>query len=245
MKTAENYVQIKERLEAATKFLDAQTTTLEKFNSARKLIKGINPGMDKTLDKISDTIDEIQKLQKGDIIELSLEKLPESTEEEKKRKKKILLLIKYWKQLYEEIARAKKEFGKEKNKPHQDNLSHSAKLLSSAKGPFGILTIAAIIIVGSLMLINSKQKAKQIPSNPVSLTGSPAPSVIKIQGIIVNGKKIPLSELVVLRGQECDKENHYHAKDHTAAKSLDGIVIADPGGCGFGKVKDVQVVDIQ
>ena len=67
--------------------------------------------------------------------------------------------------------------------------------------------------------------------------------------IVFNGKQIPLTELTTGQGPEClngsNETPHYHAKDHTSAQALDGSTVSDPGGCGFGKVKEVQVIEVE
>lgn len=42
-------------------------------------------------------------------------------------------------------------------------------------------------------------------------------------------------------GPECDKEAHYHAIQGGEAQTLDGKMVKDPGGCGYGKVKDTPI----
>ncbi len=69
----------------------------------------------------------------------------------------------------------------------------------------------------------------------------------KIKVIIVNGKKVPLAQVHIGQGPECDSETkqyaHYHANTGSAT-ALDGTVLTDPGGCGFGKVKDIPVEEV-
>lgn len=225
--------QIK-RVEAAQKLLTDGATTIEKFESIRTLLQGMNPQIDKILGSCSNVLSKIKKMQEGDIIELSAETLPEETEEEKKRKKTLLLFIRYYKQLESEVERITKEF---KNVNHgADKIKTTGKIFSLAKGPFGIITIVAIIIAGFIVFNSSN---KSIPPQSIQIPNKP-----KIKAIEFNGKRIALTKLIVGTGQDCDSP-HYHAKDHTAVKALDGTVIADPGGCGFGKIKEVKVIELE
>ncbi len=70
----------------------------------------------------------------------------------------------------------------------------------------------------------------------------------KIKVIVVRGKKVPLSQVHVGKGPECDSEAnqipHYHA-NLSSVTALDGTVIPDPGGCGYGKVQQVPVEEVE
>lgn len=70
----------------------------------------------------------------------------------------------------------------------------------------------------------------------------------KIKVIVVNGKKVPLDQVHVGKGPECDSETkqypHYHANSEKVT-ALDGTVIVDPNGCGYGKVKDIPVEEVE
>ena len=65
--------------------------------------------------------------------------------------------------------------------------------------------------------------------------------------IIVRGKKVPLAQVHVGTGPECDSEAnqipHYHANAGSVT-ALDGAVLSDPGGCGYGKVRDIPVEEV-
>jgi len=65
-----------------------------------------------------------------------------------------------------------------------------------------------------------------------------------IKVIIVNGRKIPLEQVHIGQGPECDELAHYHA-NKASVTALDGTKLTDPGGCGYGKVKDIPVEDAQ
>lgn len=102
-----NSQEVKKRIEAAYTLLSEETTTREKFESIRTLIKGINPQLDKQLARVSGALADVEKLQKGQVIELSAEHLPDRTEEDKRRKRALILLIKSWRQLHSEVERVK------------------------------------------------------------------------------------------------------------------------------------------
>lgn len=233
---------IKTRILAANKLLTEETTTREKFEAIRALIKGINPRLDKTLEASSKALSDLEKVQKGDFVQLSAEALPEETEEEKKRKRAILLFIKSWKDLQSEVERVRMELGKEGQTP-AEQVSSMARIISLVKGPFGIITIAAVVIVGvSLFLSSPKNLPSRVsPTQTPSVQKSPKP---KIQVIEFQGKKIPLSEIEERSGPDCDSP-HYHAKDHTAAKALDGSTVSDPGACGFGRVRETIIKEVE
>lgn len=230
----------RKRIEAAYKILDQDSTSFEKFESARSLIQGINPHLDKLLESCSKELSKLQKLQKGEVIELSAEQLPEETEEEKKRKRILLLFIKNYKALRSEVKRMQKELENPEDKTSKEQWDTVSRIVAFAKGPFGIITAIAIIIV--ITVINRPQDKPQF-QHPVII----APTKTKTKVIVFNGKKIALSELIIGQGAECltDREQalHYHAKDHTMATALDGSKVLDPGGCGFGKVKETSVIE--
>lgn len=227
-------------MRAAHKLLLEESTTHEKFEAIRTLIKGINPEIDAKLQETSQAMADYEKLHRGEIIELSAEKLPEETEEQKKRKKALLFLIRSWKQLQSEVERVQAEFEKSQqsgDKP-QDTFS---RILKGAKGPIGIITILAVIIVSALAFFSQpKQSAQQeAPAQPI-----PSENKQTIRAIEFNGKYIPLSELEARSGSDCDSE-HYHAKNGVSATTTDGTVIPDSGSCAYGKVSEVKVVEIE
>lgn len=242
----------KKRIEEAYKLLAHETTTREKFESIRTLIKGLSPKLDVLLESTSNALSEFEKFHKGDIIVLSAESLPENSPEEKKRKQTIIFLINSWRQLESEVKRINIEFEHIKNDSgntvSSDKVASAGRIVTVAKGPFGIITLAAILIVGILTLTSSlreTQETKEIPKAPSQvLSETSDDNVNKIQVIIVDGKKIPLSEVKVALGSDCDSD-HYHAVNHISVIALDGSTVPDPGACGFGKVKETKIVDVE
>lgn len=244
-----NPKEITKKLEAAFKLLEAGTTTRDKFESARKLITGLNPRIDSLLTTLSAQLSQIEKLQKGEVIELTAEHLPETTAEEEKRKHRILIFIKTWKDLKGEVTRVQKELDVQKQTEKiQSNPENWLKIISHAKGPFGAITITAVVIVAGAALLraqNANKNSSVVTALPTQ-AAMPTTSVLKIQAIKVGEKTVALSELITGQGPECltgAKETvHYHAKDHNASHTTDGSLISDPGGCGYGKVEEVEIV---
>ncbi len=234
----------KNRLLEANKILLEDSTSAEKLESLSIILKGLNPKLDIALQNCKETFSKIENLQNGDAVSLTAASLPENSEEEKRRKKAILAFIRTWKDLKDEVVRVKTEL--ENSQGTQQQAQSTGKIISLAKGPFGLITIAAVLIVGILAIFNlNKNPQTQVAQNQSTVQSSTAAPVSKIKVIIVNSKKIPLSELKVVTGPECDRASHYHALNSTSAKALDGSVITDPGGCGFGKVSEVSIVETQ
>ncbi|OGK11580.1 hypothetical protein A2954_01845 [Candidatus Roizmanbacteria bacterium RIFCSPLOWO2_01_FULL_37_12] len=239
----------KKRIFAAYKLLTEKTTSKQKIESVKILIKGVNPKIDTLLENSTKALSELEKFHKGEIIELTAEHLPENTDEDKKRKKALLWFIRNWKSLHGEIDRVKKELEVKSNTADQD-IAKMWKIASSLKGPLGITTAFAVIVVIGLSIFGgNKNKTNIVPSSTLQITNEPVSIKEKIKVIVVDGKQIPLTELTTGQGQECMDGNieapHYHAKDHVAAKALDGFTVSDPGGCGFGMIKVVQIVEVE
>ena len=141
-----DYAAVKERILAAHQLINVTSTSREKFEAARKLLAGIRPEIDRKLEAVSKALSDVEKLEKGDIIQLSAENLPETSEEEKKRKKALLFLVKLWKDLHGEIDRVRQELEQGGQTPKQQ-ISVLGKILAAAKGPLGIVTLIAIAVI--------------------------------------------------------------------------------------------------
>lgn len=246
---AMNFQDSQKRISAAEKLLAGESTTLERFESIRTLITGINPKVDQALTNCSKAFSTIENLQKGDLVELTAENLPAETSAEKKRKKAILLLIRSWKQLQTEIASVKRELD-EQGRGEQSSTESAGQIAAFAKGPFGLITLAAAIIVVAWSLLGQRQPQTTVLTETTVSSPSPAATPNpKIKVIVFEGKKIPLTELIVGTGPECtnspQEAAHYHAKDHQAARALDGTMVGDPGGCGYGKVTQVPIEEVE
>jgi hypothetical protein len=235
--------EIKEKIDSAHTLLLTETTTFEKFESIRKIVYGVNPRIDKQLSVVSKAFSAYSKLHAGEIIELSAQHLPAQTEKEKKRKKALLFLIQSWSQLKNEVERVRQELqiqGHEQSGANQ--VLQWAKIIKYAKGPFGLITLAALIIVGISVVSQTKQTT---PSTQVHKTviESTVTNKEKMEVITFNGKKIPLKQFHIGHGPDCGGGNipHYHALDSVSVTSVDGTVIPDPGACGYGKVSEVRI----
>ena len=259
----------RKKFDSAARILDGQSTTFEKFESIRTLTGGFNPKVDRALESCSKALSTLKKLQEGEIIELTAENLPENTEDEKKRKRALLWFIRSQKQLQGEVERVKAEFEHSGHEPEDKSIAKQVdnfgKIFTFAKGPFGIITLLALVIAGALVFWGRSRQTGApmvIPtpatvSTPVGvsspspiLTMSPTPSgKAKVKVITFIDKKIPLSELEVRTGPDCTdsprEAPHYHAKNNVSVVALDGSVIHDPGACAFGKVSEVMIEEIE
>ncbi|MBI2594584.1 hypothetical protein HYW39_02700 [Candidatus Curtissbacteria bacterium] len=248
----------KQKIEAAYSLLSAESTTVEKFDSASKLLAGINPKIDKKLQVCAEALLIIANIQRGEIIDLSARNLPEKTEEQKKRKRAILAFIKTFKELKGEVERVKKEL----QNLNQSTTTSLGRIAALAKGPFGLITALALVIVLAIAFMrgNQPQTRNQIQTATVSPQATPSPTPAlspattpipksTIQVITFSGKKIPLAELDVRTGPDCTNSPrqapHYHAKNGQSAKALDGTIIPDPGACAYGKVEETQVQEVE
>ncbi len=219
-----DYSEAKKRILAAQKLLNDTGINKETFEAIRALVKGIHPRMDKIFNTCSEQLSTFEKYQKGEILELSLEAMPETTQEHKKRKKALLLFLHNWKELKGEIVRVQQEL--ESPTFHQqrtNRIKSVGRIVVLAKGPVGMITLIAVVVV-----LVSAARQKQ------TLT-------VKTQYLIVNSHKVPLSQFHIGTGTDCDAA-HYHAKNITSVTAVDGTVLSDPGGCGFGKVASVPQI---
>lgn len=139
--------EIWKRMRAAYVLLQGREISISTFEQVRILIKGLDPRVDKKLSVCSESLEKLKKIQNGDIILLSVDELLEESEEQKKRKKITLLFISTLRDLRSEIKRVEKEFAK--TRPPQTQWEWISSLV---KGPLGIVTIIAVIIVGFALL---------------------------------------------------------------------------------------------
>lgn len=148
--------QQREKLEAAYRLLMEDLTTYDKFEKIRTLIKGFHPKIDASLAAASDALKHLKKFHHGEIIELTAVGLPEHTEEQKKRKKYLLLFLSTWKNLSNEVKRVQELYAAEQTGGEMTATQHVSalgKIFSLAKGPFGLVTAAAVVIVGGGALL--------------------------------------------------------------------------------------------
>lgn len=131
----------RKRLHAALELLDKRELNRATFDQVRTLLSGLNNKLDHTLESASKAYKQIEQMQKSDVVELVLESIPDVTPEDKKRKKAILFFLKFWKDLKSEVARIEKELNVHEGKAHS-----AAKIVSRAKGPLGLITLAALVV---------------------------------------------------------------------------------------------------
>lgn len=179
------YKDAKERILAAQTLLLEPSSSFEKFSAVSKLLRGAHPDLDKVLTQAEKDLRSVEQLLGKDFFSFVGENLPEATEEQKKRKKAVLFFWKTWNTLRGEVARVQSEMNASKNSGDSiEKTSHWARVLSFAKGPFGMLTILALGFVATtsytsvqIELLN-KNCPTMIPSGaiPISIPGISFPT---------------------------------------------------------------------
>lgn len=151
------------RLVAAEKLLRERQVSRQSFEAIRTLIKGINPQLDQVLNKTSPVLKKADQLYHQKVIDLTLEALPGKTKEAKRRQKLLLLLLKYWKQLRQEVKRVESLLEKQQQSDADslaDKTATGSQIVAYAKGPLGAVTATAVVIATGLMIL--KQTAVEI-----------------------------------------------------------------------------------
>ena len=138
----------KANLKLATELLCEDSTTLVKVEKALSLVKGISPKAEKYLSSSIKIIAKINKISEGAVVELSAQNLPEQTKTQKHRKKLILLLITNLKDFKSEIGRLQAL--------QTTSAVSTTKILATLKGPLGLVTVAAAVVVVGAKLIDTK-----------------------------------------------------------------------------------------
>lgn len=201
-----DYADTKKRLSAAYGLLSQSTTTLEKVRSLKSLISGINPKLDAKWAELDRYISTIEHIESGEVLDLAVESLPETTEEQKKRKKILVLFFKYWNDLKSEVERVQKEFDSQKQSGQGGSLW--VRIFSASKGPLAVVTIVAIGIAAlsatsvditiqnngcSTLYANSKVPVSipglALPSDPIPSGGS-ATATIPPLPITIDGTSV-------------------------------------------------------
>lgn len=183
----------REKIKAGLELLCEENTTIDKVKKISELLKGTNPVVDNKLKDIFEVIDKLQKVQQGDVITLSAENLPEKDESSRKRKKLLLLLIKNWKDLHSEIGRIQElqQAAEVTGTVGNETVVKTGKILATAKGPLGLVTIAAAAVVAIGTLLNNNSVNIKI----VNSGCSPIKSVVG-QKIDFPGLKLPGEDIV-------------------------------------------------
>lgn len=154
MKTVNPHRKIK----AALKLLEQDKLSPDSFEQIRILLEGIDPKLDARLKSASSAYKDFQKLAHGKYIDLTLKHIPATTKEEKKRKKALLLFLNSYRQLRSEVSRVHSEFHvHSQNSSINNSVRTLGRLAIGAKGPLGLVTLAAIGIVGVTVLFQKTQ----------------------------------------------------------------------------------------
>lgn len=169
------------QLEAAYTLLEGDTTTLAKFEKIKTLVSGISPALDAKLSAASKALAHLKAVQNLDVIHFATGALPDKTPEGKKRKKALVLFISTWKSLKSEVARVK---------GYSVGVSSAAKTATFAKGPFGLVTLAAVAIVGVGIFLKNATSDLTIEN-----IGCPPMVVPKIP-LEIPGLKLPESPII-------------------------------------------------
>ncbi len=162
----------KENIKLGLELLSEENTTLSKIDKLTTMLRNTDPKIDGQLEVINKIIEKIQVVQEGDVIGLSAENLPEKTKEQKKRKKLIILLISSWDSLKSEVTRLDKLYS-------TASTTGALKVLTTLKGPLGLITIAAAAIVGVSIFLNNK-------SVEINVKNSGCPAIHMVSEISIN-----------------------------------------------------------
>lgn len=138
---------IREKILAASRLLAEDATTVDKAQQVKQLLQGLNPRLDRLATEAVKAISKIENIAQGDVVELSVDNLPEKTPERKKRKKYMLLFLKYRRQLQDEVARIEKELAADSGSSPTGRTAGWSRVIGWAKGPLGLITMLAAAIV--------------------------------------------------------------------------------------------------
>lgn len=222
------------KLLAAGELLSGETTTKEKLAAIQHLIKGIDPELEKKYKKCVELLNSLgEAIKATDVIELAAEKLPGNTPEQKKRKKVLLLFITAFKDLRSEVNRLHREMERSEVGERSSKVSRMAsmgRVLAFAKGPLGIVTIAAVLIV-ALKPASATITVKNQGCSPLIAKGMP----ISIPGI-----QLP-TEPILSGGEGTVKlPSIKYTIDNTVAGKINLKVL----GLGFDFEKPGQITDL-
>lgn len=141
------------QLESAYELLAEDVTTAEKIEKIKTLISGINPKLDRELDKMMAAYNHLKAAADTNIVHLVGHTLPENTKVQKKHKKALLLFLASWRSLKSEVERVN---GYYEDVSQTSSVGHhtgvAVKSVLFAKGAFGVITGLAILAVGAYIL---------------------------------------------------------------------------------------------
>lgn len=237
------------RLRAAERLLRGGRTNRLKFEEVRTLVRGINPSIDAKLLQVSKAWSDYEKVSKAKYVELVAEKVPAKTPEEKKRKKALLLVIKRWKVLRGEVKRVRGEWeGMSESENKVEKLERMGRVVAKAKGTMGVITVVAVAVV-AVMVVKERSGTEmtKIEEPETVIPAGVEVEVGRMEVLEYGDKRIPLSQVRAVIGPECDGEEHYHPVGRAEVEATDGELVADPdpGGCGFGKVSETRVIEVE
>lgn len=183
----------REKIKLGLELLFDSNTDLDKIQKVAQMLRGLNRSIDRKLESITNIIDKIQKIQDGNVVNLSAQNLPEQTDKQKKKKKLILLLLTHWKDLKSEIVRINElqVAVNSANGLNQTSAVKAGKIAVTAKGPLGVITIIAVGIVAVGTLLNNKSVNVNVQNVGCGPLGPFTKTAINIPGL-----KIP-SEAIV------------------------------------------------
>lgn len=229
---------LRDKILAAEKILHEDAATKDKFESLQKLLRGANPQVDKALDAVSDAWDKLERFQDGDHVHLTAEHMPEKNEKQKKRKKALLLFIRRWKNLKKEVKRF--QGAVESGQEDMSNEARAETFGRKAMSVKGITGALALVVLGVVLVGSALNGDADTPQD-----AAPTPSET-IEVLVFDGHEIPLSEVKVVTGLECDGQPHYHIVEGFTVTALDGEQLEDPNpaGCGFGVEGEVEVISV-
>ena len=58
------------------------------------------------------------------------------------------------------------------------------------------------------------------------------------------GRQLPVDQLQTQKSDTCDAD-HYRALKDGSAVAVDGSVVVEPSGCGFGKVNETPTFEVE
>ena len=216
--------QFRTQLEAAYTLMSGDTTTGEKLDKIKILLTGINPQFDQKLELLFKNYHHLSSAVQGDIIHLSTQGLPETTEADRKRKKALVVFVTSWKSLKSEVVKVQGYY--------DQSLENSSAAVASvaktglfAKGPFGLITVAAVVIVGVGLLLRQATTTVNIQN-----IGCP-PLLVPKLAVKIPGPTLPETPIVAGTSQsatpQCRRDYscyQYHltatAFDQTASYSF-------------------------
>lgn len=172
------------QLESAYELLLESTTTFEKIEKIKTLISGINPKLDREVDKMMAAFNHLKAAVDTNIVHLVGHTLPEGTEQQKKHKKALLLFLASWKSLKSEVKRVKgyyEDLSADSSYGH--HAGTAAKTVVFAKGAFGVITGLAVLAVGAYFLYQKSFTAVTIENEGCPPIAVPGKLPISIPGL--------------------------------------------------------------